>query len=405
MAYSKIIETLRQLYHSRKTIDFLFSKRPNGRHQADLMEYDEQLSAMRLQNLLNQGFLQEKNGEYVLDGRLIEFFEDYLGIGDATVEMLHADIKKLEESISYYEVNKDLKYLQDIRSTLSKLSIRLGINVQKLYTSIDEVYKTEKDLTIKLMKLQKYADNRDEILNTIETTERFIELHQQVLMLDIDLFDVQKQLSYELIENRKHLLGLQNQIIEYIHKVRSQSEFYKKITLLKNIKKNDGVLDTANSTIREVASQCQELLFHKRIPYRTKVPLDLLLDNEEGRKVIERVRTKLKLKSEQRLKKQALPALSEPEVEESMELPIQELFDLFGESKQDLFAFIQSYTFPPEITEMDTKERISLFVEMSLDYEEQLQFHDQYHAFSWLDEKQASNTIHYQVVTLDHTVL
>lgn len=400
MAYSKIIETLNLLYQSRKTIDFLFSKRPNGRHKADLMEYDEQLKELRLQNLSNKGFLQEKNSLYTLDGRLIEFFEDYLGIGDATVEMLHADLKKLAETVAYYEVNQEFKYLQILKSTLQKLSIRMLINIQKLYTSIDEVYKTEKDLTIKLMKLQKYATDRDAIISTIEQTERFLKLHQKVLLQEAELFDSQKQLSFQLIESRKQLLGLQSQIIEYIHKVRAQTAFYKKITLLKQVKKNDGLLDASNTNIREVASQCHELVFQKRQIFRSKVPLEQLLDNEEGRKVIERVRAKLKLKAERQQHKTELPAITAPVVEETVELPVEELFEIFSQNEQNLFSFIQDYNFPPELSpHIDIKERISLFVEMSLDYEEQLQFHDRYSDFSWKDE-QGENSINYQVVTL-----
>ena len=401
MYHSRIVEILSLLYRSRKTIDYLFSKRPNAKHRADLMEYDDQLKDERLQVLTEKFFLQEKNSEYVLDSRLIEFFENYLGVGDATVEMLVADLKQLEEIITYFEVSKDIKYLKILNSTLYKLGMRLSINIQKLYSSIDEVYKTEKDLTIKLMKLKKYETDRDSILTVITDAERFLDLNQAVLRQDIDVNETQKQLAFTLIESRQQLLSLQNQIIDYIHKVQAQTAFYKKITLLKKIKKNDGTLDTSNTNIREVASQSYEQFFYKKSPYRTKVPLHQLLDNAEGRKVVERIRKKLKLKANQQPQKLSLATLSEQHIEENVEIPVEELFELYMQSGEDLFSFIQNYTFPAEIPDLNIKDRISLFVELCLDYESNLVFHSNYQDFTWKNKQQELQTIQYQLVTVN----
>ncbi len=359
---SQIIEAIRLLYSNRRTIDFLFSKRPSGKGRFELLDYDNDLTEERIGKLLEKRFVEEKDGEISLNMQLISFFEDYLGIGDANVEMLNADLKNLERNLQYYEdSNQNIKHLIKIREILKKLDSGIRINIVKLYASVDEVYKTERDLKVKLSKLENYRKDRDEVLLTIEATSRFLELNKVVLKNESEVMKTRKQLRFNLIEYNRQLLTLQNQVVDYIHKVQLQTQFYKKLTWLKTIKNSGGMLNGANSNIYEVVSQNHSLLFQKTVSHKWKVPLEAIADNENGQRMIERIRERLKMKSEREHKKESLDSISETQTQESLELPTDELFSIFSKTKTNLFDFYKLTNFQKPIPK-STPKKESLFL-------------------------------------------
>ncbi len=397
----KITEFLSLLYANRLTIDYLFNHRPQGKSKYELFDFDDGLTEDRLINLTNKEVIQKNNDTFNLDERLAEFLEDFLQIGDreAKIGGLNDDLKGLNLNAEIFSKNQDSKYLAKMRRLLQKLDIGISSNVLRLYNSINDTYKTEKHFETKKLKLENYRADRDEIFETIENLNSFLDNYKALLKIDNELFNIKIQLEHHIIINRRYLLELQTQIIDYINKIQIQSVIYRKIGELKAFKDRLGGLNETNSNIKQVAGEHTAFFLYDKLVFSYKLPIDFLLDNDEGKKLIERIRQKNQIELRNERKTEKIDRDAKIEIEEEKSIVISDLFELFKDSNDNLFNFIQKFDFPTDIPTLNYEKRISLFVEMSMDFEYALTFTENYQNFTWFDEIHSNEqALTYQVI-------
>jgi len=387
------------LYQNRELIDVLFGRKDSVPLTELLAEH--QLDEYRIETLKERGILHDYNGFISLDDRLVIFFDNFLEIGEVHPEFIQSSLQELLDYIAFYHTSQRREYLRAIKQSLQRISSVTTREVIKLQKLIDDTYKNEDNFIIKKQKLEKYREKRDVIIELIRESEKIYEEHRGLLLtLDTELNNIVSFFRISLRKNRDFLNKIQDQIIEYINKIKYESELYKKIQRLKDLK--DRLEINHKTDYKEILAGNNSLLFNAtvRARIRTKVALDFLY-TDEGRKLTHKVAEKLKLiRADIRglaQKKSHTATLEKSEKEAKVDVPafVQE----FLAQKKDLLTFLLQYKFSTKLGVIDTEKRVSLFVEIALDYEESLRFSDEFQYFNYTDSYGTQRKVGYVTIT------
>jgi hypothetical protein len=366
-------ELITQLYVHRGTIEYLFGNRDSVT-VTELMAQGE-LSEEQYKKLLQQEIIYEHQTIVGLNDSVIAMFEDFMEIGEVTPGVIRDYISELRRYLNYYQEAREMRFLRSIKKYLKRIGIAITREIIKLQKNIDDTYKNEGNYRIKLQKLEDYRSKRDAIIDFINKSEEIIGEAKGVFNMaaDAELFGITNALKASLIENLDYLIEIQTDITDYINKIQFQLDVYKKAQALKEIK-DRGELNY-KTNFKQVVEAIDAIGFNAVRSPRTKVSVEFLY-TDEGHLICQRVAEKYKI-SRLMARKMAdkLPGdYKDQRAEAFIKMDTAALVNKFQSQKKNLFEFLQDYKFPKALGELSFDERITLFVEVAMEYEKKLDF-------------------------------
>lgn len=359
----------------------------------------EDMTDDKLEKLVMYEIIHENNNIIGLDDRITTFIEEFLEIGEVTTSFIIDNIQTLNESLRYYRIDNNPKFLRNIKRSLKKINSTTSREVMKLHKNIDDTYKNQDNYVIKLQELDKYKRKRDDIINLIKESEQIISEAQGFFntIIDAELSSIVLDLRYTLVRNRDYLNEIQAQIIDYINKIQYQAAIYKKIQRLKELKDYEELKYKTNFV--EVVANIKALFFHKRNVLKGRLSLDFL-HSDHGYMLTQKVASKLHLLRNTHRKPAGRMAagFDDSNLEESSSLNITGLVEKFVRTDEDLFQFVMKYQFPEKVGELSLEKRISLYVGISIDFDDKLQITGDFGRMNFINEKGLNQRVGYAVI-------
>ncbi len=380
-----INDIINQLYQHRAIVEFLFANRDNITVNELLARGD--ITHEQLQKLKSLDLVYEYENIVSLNDAVIAMFEDFMEIGEVTPGFINDYLNELNRYIRFYQEAREIRFLRSIKKYLKRIGATITREIIKLQKNVDDTYKNESNYRIKLQKLEDYRDKRDNIINFINKTNDIIEDTRALFNLtnDTELYGIVQSLKAGLIENLDYLIEVQTDITDFINKIQFQLDVYKKAQELKEIKDHGALHYKTN--FKEIVSSINTLRHNGHRSPKTKVAIDFLF-TDEGHVLCSKVAQKYKLT---RLMVRGLADkmagnFKEKGFEQQIKLDTEKLVDRFlGQSKQNLFEYLMDYKFPKAIGQVSFEEKLSLFVEIAMEYQNQLDFKYQLQYYEYLD--------------------
>lgn len=369
-----INDILTQLYVNREAVEYLFAHRDNV--SVNQFVAVTSISTEQYQKLISLELIYEYEGMVFLNDAVIAMFEDFMEIGEVTPGLIQDLISELRRQMRYYSEVHEMRFLRGIKKYLKRIHAAISREIIKLQKNVDETYKNEANFRIKLQKLEAYREKRDLILDFIKNTEEIIEDCRKIYMLsnDAELYNILLMLKAGLIENMDYLIEIQTDITDFINKIQYQLDVYVKVQQLKEIKDQGNLYFRTN--FRQVVENLKPLRFNGIRGPRTRIAVDFLF-TDEGHVLSKKFAEKYKI-SRMMLRGLAgkLPDnFKEKFVDRQVKLDVSNLVEKFlSQSQKDLFVFIMETKFPKSAGEILFEDRLSLFVEIAMEYEKKLDF-------------------------------
>ena len=366
-------ELLTQLYYNRNSIEFLFGNRDSV-SITELMAKTE-LTEEQFRKLIQQEVIYEYENIVGLNDAVIAMFEDFMEIGEATPGIIRDYISELKRNIAYYQETREMRFMRSIKKYLKRIGIAITREIIKLQKNVDDTYKNEGNYRIKLQKLEDYREKRDAIIDFIKKSEEISEQTKSIFTVtaDMELYGIVVSLRASLIENLDYLIEIQTDITDYINKIQFQLDVYKKAQAIKEVKDKGELLYRTN--FKNVIEALDAIGFNNIKSPRTKISTDFLF-SDEGHAICARVAEKYKIaRMMSRRMADKFPAnFKDKQIEAFVRMDLETLVEKFMNQKKNLFEFLQDYKFPKAIGNLTFDERITLFVEVAMEYEKTLDF-------------------------------
>jgi len=367
-------------------------------NKSEILARDD-MSDERLEKLVMYEIIHENNNIIGLDDRVITFIEEFLEIGEVTTSFINDNIQSLNENLRYYRIDTNPKFLRNIKRSLKKINSTTSREVMKLHKNIDETYKNQDNYLIKLQELDKYKRKRDDIINLIKESETIMTEAQGFFntIVDAELSSIVLDLRYVLVRNRDYLNEIQSQIIDYINRIQYQAVIYKKIQRLKELKDYEELKYKTNFV--EVVIGTRALMFHRRNPLKSKLSIDFL-HTDRGFAITKKVAAKLHLlrSNHRRPAGKMAAGFDDFSREESASLNIAGLVEKFMHSDTDLFQFVLGYKFPEKVGELSLEPRISLYVGITIDYDNKLLISGKTGKMDYVNDKKQKLKLGYAII-------
>jgi hypothetical protein len=391
-------DILSQLYHNRDVVEFLFANRENITVNELLSRGD--ISAEQYQKLKSLDLVYEYENIVSLNDAVIAMFEDFMEIGEVTPGFINDYINELRRHIRFYQEVHEHRFLRSIKKYLKRINIALSREIIKLQKNVDDTYKNEANYRIKIQKLEDYREKRDTIIDFIRKTEEIITDTRGLFSLtnDPELYGVVNALKAGLIENLDFLIEIQTDITDYINKIQFQLDVYVKAQRLKEIK-DHGTLHYRTNFV-EIVKEMRPLKFNGIKGPRTKISIDFLF-TDEGHVLCKKVAEKYKLS---RLMMRGiagkLPSnFKEQLIDQQIKLDVEKLVDRFlNQNKQNLFEYLIDYKFPKAVGNVTFEDRLSIFVEIAMEYQNHLDFKYRLNYHDYVDSAQNKKRLGYTVI-------
>jgi hypothetical protein len=385
------------LYQNRVVIEMLFGNKDSINKSEILARED--MTDEKLEKLVMYEIIHENNNIIGLDDRITTFIEEFLEIGEVTTSFINDNIQALNENLKYYRIDSNPKFLRNIKRSLKKINSTTSREVMKLHKNIDDTYKNQDNYIIKLQELDKYKRKRDDIINLIKESEQIISEAQGFFntIVDAELNSIVLDLRYVLVRNRDYLNEIQSQIIDYINRIQYQSEIYKKIQRLKELKDYEELKYKTNFV--EIVAGTKALMFQKRNLLKSRLSLDFL-HTDQGYALTQKVAAKLHLLRNNPRKPAGKMAagFDDNNREESASMNIALLVEKFLQGNEDLFQFVLNYKFPKQVGELSLEKRISLYVGISIDYDNKLIINGNTGKMEYINEKKQRMRLGYAII-------
>jgi hypothetical protein len=367
-------DLLSNLYHNRGVIELLFGQR--DQITVNELLNREDISEEQYRKLVSLEILYEYENIVSLNDAVVAMFEDFMEIGEVTPSFIHDYINELKRHIKFYQEAREMRFLRSIKKYLKRINSTLTREIIKLQKNVDDTYKNESNYRIKLQKLEDYREKRDTIIEFIKSTSGIIEETRGLFNLtnDTELYGIVTSLKVSLIENLDFLIEIQTDITDFINKIQFQLDVYKKAQRLKEVKDHGALHFKTN--FREIVGNINTLKHNGHKTPKTKIPVDFLF-TDDGHVLCKRIAEKYKIT---RLMVRGMADkmagnFKEKGVEQQIKLDTEKLVERFlAQSKLNLFEYLIEYKFPKAIGNVSFEERLSLFVEIAMEYQTQLDF-------------------------------
>jgi len=367
-------DILSQLYQHRGVVEFLFANRENITVNELLSRED--ISPDQFLKLKSLDLVYEYENIVSLNDAVVAMFEDFMEIGEVTPGFINDYINELNRHIKFYQEAREMRFLRSIKKYLKRINATLTREIIKLQKNVDDTYKNESNYRIKLQKLEDYREKRDTIIEFIKKTTDVVEDTRALFSLtnDSELFGIVQALKVSLIENLDYLIEIQTDITDYINKIQFQLDVYVKAQRLKEIKDHGTLHFKTNFT--ELVKNINTIRYNGHKTPKTKIAIDFLY-TDDGHVLCKKISEKYKLT---RLMVRGLADrmagnFKDKGLEQQIKLDTEKLVERFlAQTKANLFEYLMDYKFPKAIGTVTFEERLSLFVEIAMEYQNSLDF-------------------------------
>lgn len=391
-------DILSQLYQHRGVVEFLFANRENITVNELLARED--ISHEQLQKLKSLDLVYEYENIVSLNDAVVAMFEDFMEIGEVTPGFINDYINELNRHIRFYQEAREMRFLRSIKKYLKRINSTLTREIIKLQKNVDDTYKNESNYRIKLQKLEDYREKRDTIIEFIKKTKDVVEDTRSLFSLsnDTELYGIVQALKVSLIENLDYLIEIQTDITDFINKIQFQLDVYKKAQRLKEIKDHGSLYFKSN--FREIVSNINTLKHNGHKTPKTKIAIDFLF-TDEGHVLCKRIAEKYKLT---RLMVRGLADkmqgnFKDKGLEQQIKLDTEKLVERFlQQTKNNLFEYLMDYKFPKAIGTVSFEDRLSLFVEIAMEYQNALDFKYRLQYYDYEDAAKTKKRLGYTLI-------
>jgi hypothetical protein len=391
-------DILSQLYQHRAIVEFLFANRESITVNELLARED--ITAEQYQKLKSLELLYEYENVVSLNEAVVAMFEDIMEIGEVTPGLIKDHIGELNRYIRFYQESRELRFLRSIKKYLKRINTALTKEIIKLQKNVDDTYKNESNYRIKLQKLENYREKRDTIIEFIEKTSAVVEETRNLFNLtnDTELYGIVQALKLSLIENLDYLIEIQTDITDFINKIQFQLDVYKKAQRIKEIKDQGSLHFRTN--FREVVSGISTIRYNGYKAPKSKIATEFLY-TDEGHVLCKRVSEKYKLT---RLMVRGMADrmsinFKDKGLEKQVKLDTEKLVERFlNQTKYNLFLFLMDYKFPKSIGTVTFEERLSLFVEIAMEYQNSLDFKYRLNYYDYQDKANNNKRLGYTLI-------
>lgn len=193
--------------------------------------------------------------------------------------------------------------------------------------------------------------------------------------LDSELKQIITDLKIKLNECSHNLIEIERQIIDYLNQIDLQGAFLEKLRKLKYLK--DHFTLEAETNIKQILNQKNDVLFEKRLSEPLHLSLDFLRNDDIAFESIKRIAEKHKnrIKKQPALADQISDEFLENEVEEEIMIDFEAIKNHFIATSQDLFQFLINYDF---LTPMSFEDRVTIYCQMASQYELDFKITDEF---------------------------
>jgi hypothetical protein len=202
-------------------------------------------------------------------------------------------------------------------------------------------------------------------------------------------------LKTSLIENLDYLIEIQTDITDYINKIQFQLDVYVKAQHLKEIKDHGALHYRTNFT--EVVANVSSLRFNGIKGPRTKIAIDFLY-TDDGHVLCKKVAEKYKIS---RLMMRGiagkLPSnFKDQLIDNQIKLDVEKLVQRFlAQNKHNLFEYLMDYKFPKAVGTVTFEDRLSLFVEIAMEYQTVMDFKYRLNTYDYEDKENNKKRLAY----------
>jgi hypothetical protein len=391
-------DILSQLYQHRGVVEFLFANRENITTNELLNRGD--VTQEQFQKLKSLDLVYEYENIVSLNDAVVAMFEDFMEIGEVTPGFINDYINELNRHIKFYQEAREMRFLRSIKKYLKRINATLTREIIKLQKNVDDTYKNESNYRIKLQKLEDYREKRDTIIEFIKRTKDVVEETRGLFNLtnDSELFGIVSALKVSLIENLDYLIEIQTDITDFINKIQFQLDVYVKAQRLKEIK-DHGTLHF-KTNFNEVVSTINTLRYNGHKTPKTKIAVDFLY-TDDGHVLCKRISEKYKLT---RLMVRGMADrmqgnFKDKGMEQQIKLDTEKLVERFlTQTKSNLFEYLMEYKFPKAIGTVTFEERLSLFVEIAMEYQTKLDFKYRLIYYDYEDNEKRKKRLGYTLI-------
>jgi hypothetical protein len=360
----------------------------------------EDLSQEQFQKLKSLDLVYEYENIVSLNDAVVAMFEDFMEIGEVTPGFINDYINELNRHIRFYQEAREMRFLRSIKKYLKRINSTLTREIIKLQKNVDDTYKNESNYRIKLQKLEDYREKRDTIIDFIKKTTDVVEETRSLFALtnDSELYGIVQALKVSLIENLDYLIEIQTDITDFINKIQFQLDVYKKAQRLKEIKDHGSLHFKSN--FRETVNNINTIRYNGIKTPKTKIAVDFLY-TDDGHVLCKRISEKYKLT---RLMVRGLADrmainFKEKGLEQQIKLDTEKLVERFlAQTKNNLFEYLMDYKFPKAIGIVTFEERLSLFVEIAMEYQNALDFKYRLQYWDYEDKDKNKKRLGYTLI-------
>jgi hypothetical protein len=380
-------DLLSNLYTNRGVIELLFGQRDQITVN-ELLGRDD-ISEEQYRKLVSLDILFEYENVVSLNDAVVSMFEDFMEIGEVTPGFINDYINELKRHIRFYQEAREMRFLRSIKKYLKRINSTLTREIIKLQKNVDDTYKNEGNYRIKLQKLEDYREKRDTIIDFIKQTSAIVDETRVLFNItnDTELFGIVSSLKSSLIENLDFLIEIQTDITDFINKIQFQLDVYKKAQRLKEVKDHGALHYKTN--FKEIVGSINTLKHNGHKTPKTKIPMEFLY-SDEGHVLCKRIAEKYKIT---RLMVRGVADkmsvnFKDKGLEQNIKLDTEKLVERFlDQTKQNLFEYLIEYKFPKAIGNVSFEDRLSLFVEIAMEYQTKLDFKYRLQYHDYIDEE------------------
>ena len=375
-SFNDIGELLKVLNREKKLMMEMFAKRNEFSDQydyaLDLLDNDD----ARLRTLIDYSVVRVEGACLELDELYLNFFEQVFAVNEE-INVSHIDegLTGLKDNINYFlkenNESRKLNYLRSVKSSLRRIAQNLIRNVIDMRRNVEYTFKNEQNYQIKQAKLERLNEKRESIMLMIVKMEELLDSEHTFFTVGMDegLKSARNDLKVTMSTCRHNLIEIQAQIIDFINKIKYNAYINEHIRKLKYL--SDQFEIEAKTDIRQVLSTNKDVFFEPQQRSSIKLSIDYLQCDDQALELIKRVAAE---SSTKRKRSNRAPAIDLSKIEQSADaevfINIDEAYNAFAASSNNLFDFIQSYNFPKELSFV---ERVTIFCQLVSQYEKSLQ--------------------------------
>jgi len=381
-AFNSIKDLINTLYKEREIIDFLFAKRKVSVKYDNLLEFVN-FEEEKLTTLLEKNILVQFGNTIDLNQDILDFLEKFTdSIEEINYEYTSGLIRILKENIQNWEIekrpNKRNEYLLKIKRNIGNVGKDVLRNVTTLRGSVEDVFATEKDFGIKKSKLQEYDNKRKHLDDLLEQIDAFFQESTWgyfiKMVQDDELNQIILRLDRDIIIARQNLIDITQKILDFINRIRQDSQIFKHIKKVKLLK--DQLLLAEKSNFIDVVLKENSLKFQNEIRYSTPLSLDYI-QSEDAFEILLRISYKLKksLKLDEKSSGVIRDEFLNKKDKNHFVVDTNKLKESFLSRGGDLFDFINNYNFEYELT---FEDKVTLYCKLASQFRDEFSFSDKY---------------------------